>query len=268
MTLPIACAQIASAPFDPASNFDKAEHFIRRAARQGARLILLPEFLTTNCAYDYRLHDYAEPLDGPTTTWLRRQSRVNGCWLGAGFIEAAERGVYDTFLLAGPAGEFYSYRKQYPAFFELLFFHCGRSWGVFDTPLGRIGTLLCWDMVQARVARCLAGRVDLLLISSAWPDVSQGNIPLFGVRGWLSRQPKEKPPLLAAQMGVPVVYCNMTGPFLTGVPYLGLTYRSEYPGNSSINDAGGRTVGSLRREEDFILGEVQVATRKQRRAAA
>src|SRR5438105_3747448 len=151
MTLSIACAQIASAPFEPQSNFDKAEHFIKEAARQGARLILLPEFLTTNCAYDHRLHKFAEPLDGPTAYWLRRQSRVSGCWIGAGFIEAANDAVYDTFLLAGPMGQLFSYRKQYPAFFELLFFHCGRSLGIFDTPLGRIGTLLCWDMVQPRL---------------------------------------------------------------------------------------------------------------------
>jgi len=57
-------------------------------------------------------------------------------------------------------------------------------------------------MVQRAIARCLAGRIDLLLISSVWPDVSQGNIPLFGVRGWLSRQPKEKPQQLASQLGV------------------------------------------------------------------
>jgi len=69
-------------------------------------------------------------------------------------------------------------------------------------------------------------------------------------------------------LGVPVVYCNMTGPFLTGVPYLGLTYRSEYPGSSSINDADGGTLACMKREEDFVIAEVQVTTRKLRRTAA
>ena len=81
MILPIACAQIASAPFDPQSNLDKAEQYIREAARQGARLVLLPEFLTTNCAYDRRLHQFAEPLvSTPELAGVREQ--VAAWWAG------------------------------------------------------------------------------------------------------------------------------------------------------------------------------------------
>ena len=120
MTIPIACAQLACAPFDPASNLDKADHAIYEAARQGARVIVLPEFLATSCAYDRRLHAFAEPVGGATTCWIQRRSRQTGCWIAGGIIERTDDCVFSTALLAGPAGELFAYRKQYTAFFDAL----------------------------------------------------------------------------------------------------------------------------------------------------
>ena len=51
-------------------------------------------------------------------------------------VEAADEGIFDTFLLTGPAGECLSYRKLYPAFFEKLYFHRGRTAGIFDPRSG------------------------------------------------------------------------------------------------------------------------------------
>ena len=113
----------------------------------------MPEFLTTGCVYDTKLCTFAEPVGGPTTAWLQLRSRQTNCWIAAGIIEAAENAVFDTLLLIGPAGELFAYRKQFPAFFENLLFHRGRSAGIFDTALGRVGVMVCWDMVQSRVCR-------------------------------------------------------------------------------------------------------------------
>lgn len=258
MTLPIACAQLASAPFDPCANLDKADHYIVEAARRGARLILLPEFLTSNCAYDKRMHDHAEEIGGATTRWMQQHSMERRCWIGGGIIERAEGRVYDTFLFTGPDGEVISYRKQHPFYFERLFFHCGQSVGIFETSIGRIGLMMCWDMVQARLFKAMYGQIDLLLICSAWPDVSRGSIPLYGISGWLSRQPAERPARLARELGVPVAYCNMTGPFATRVPYLGLSYKTEYAGRSSIVDQSGKPLVSLGDGEALLMAEVDV----------
>jgi predicted amidohydrolase len=114
----------------------------------------------------------------------------------------------------------------------------------------------------------MAGNIDLLLICSAWPDVSRGSIPLYGIRGWLSRQPVERPGSLARDLGVPVAYCNMTGPFITRVPFLGIHYQTEYAGNSTIVDAGGKCLASMGDGEALILGEVNLATRRRLRKAA
>src|SRR5262249_35284839 len=105
MTVPIACAQLACTTFDPCANLDKADQFVREAAKLGARMILLPEFLTSGCTYDNRMHDFAEAIGGPTTRWMRQLSSQRKCWIGAGIVERADGCVYDTFLLTGPAGE-------------------------------------------------------------------------------------------------------------------------------------------------------------------
>ncbi|HEV3115462.1 MAG TPA: carbon-nitrogen hydrolase family protein [Gemmataceae bacterium] len=260
MTLPIACGQMACTTFDRPSNLDKADQLIHEAVRLGAKLILLPELLTTGYTYDRRLHDFAEPIGGSTTRWLQRRSRQTGRWIGAGMVEDGDQRTFDTFLLSGPAGEFHVYRKQYPAFFEKLYFHRGRTANIFDTPLGRIGVMICWDMVHTRLYREMAGRIDLLLVCSAWPDLNQGNIPLYGVRDWLSRQPLQRPQRLAAKLKVPVAYCNMTGDFTTRVPGLGLTYRSTFAGSSSISDAAGNIAMATRAEETVVVADVQVGT--------
>lgn len=263
--IPIACAQMACACFDPASNRDKADELIREASRQGARLVLLPEYMTTGCTYDDRLHAFAEPIGGATSFWLTRRSRQTGCWIGGGIIEEADDGIYDTFILTGPAGELFSYRKQYPVGFEMLFFHRGRSVGIFNTALGRIGVMICWDMVHERLAREMAGQVDLLLISSAWPAVGPGNIPLWGMRNWLDRQPLQRPRQLALKLNAAVAYCNMTGAFVTRVPWfgwLGMTYRSEYAGSSSITDQGGRKMTVVGHEEKVLVADVWLGKRQ------
>jgi predicted amidohydrolase len=256
MTLPIACAQLACTLFEPRQNLEKADHYIREATRQGARLIVLPEFLTSGCTYDHRMCEYAEEIGGPTTKWMVRHSTERRCWIAAGMLEKAGPCVYDTLLMTGPVGEILSYRKQYPAFFEMLFFHRGRSMGIFDTSLGRIGVMICWDMVHAHITRSMAGKIDLLLICSAWPDVRHGNIPLFGVRGWLGRQPSERPPMLADKLKIPVAYCNMTGPFVTRVPVLGLTYRTQYAGCSSIIERQGKRIAAACDEEMLLMAEI------------
>ena len=265
MTIPLACAQMASTPFTVGANLDKADGLVRTAVRQGARVVLLPELFNTGYTYDRRLQDCAEPIGGRTTTWMQRRSRQFGVWIAAAIAEQAGAHVFDTLVLTGPAGEVHTYRKQFPAFFEMLYFRRGEELGVFDTAIGRVGVLICWDMVQTRLRRALKGNIDLLLICSAWPDLRGGNIPLYGVRQWMSTQPSVRPQQLARRLRVPVAYCNMTGHFSTRVPGVGLTYRTAFAGCSSITD-GGRTV-MLAAEEQVLLADVAAAPQHRRRAA-
>ena len=254
--------------FDRDANLQKAANCIEEAARTGAELCLLPEFLPSGCTYHRSIHEFAEPIGGPTTEWMQQASRRFGCWIAGGIIERDGSRTYDTFLMTAPSGQTWSYRKRYPGFFENVRFHRGRSQGIFETELGRIGVMICWDMVHSRLLREMRDQVDLLLICSAWPDVTTGSIPLWGVQNWLSRQPFERPIRLASALKVPVAYCNMAGPFETPLPGLGLTYRCEFAGNSSITDHTGRQIRALSKQEAVLLAEVDIGEKRQSRQAA
>ena len=253
MKLSLACAQMACQHLDPSANLDKAEEAVSDAVKRGVELILFPEYLTTGMVFDHRTAQFAESIDGPTARRFQTWTRRYGCWIGGGIIERARKHVHNTFLLIGPNGQVCAYRKRYLAFFENLYFHRGQQLGIFHTDIGRLGVMICWDMIHHRLVREMSGGIDLLLIISAWPDVRAGNIPLPGVRDWLSEPPQLRPSRLARQLQVPVAYCNMAGPFVTPVPGLGLTYKAEFAGQSSISDADGETVQKLAMQEETLL---------------
>jgi len=257
MQLTVACGQMSSETLNPPANLRIAGELIQEAADCGAKLVLIPEFFTTDCIYDRKLKEFAEPIDGPTTKWMTTQSRRTGCYLGGGVLELSGDKMYNTFVMAAPSGETWSYRKQNPAFFEKFYFHAGRKPGIFNTPLGRIGVLICWDMVHKRMLQQLRGRCDMLLISAAWPDMTTGNYPVLGFQGWMSRQPDSRPPFLARELQVPVMFCNSTGDFSTRVPGLGLTYRSQYAGGTAIYSADGQTLNSLGQEQALVTASIQ-----------
>ena len=80
----VACLQLASALYDPAANQAAAETAVVKAVRSGARFLVLPEFFSTNCSYDRRFAEHAEPLTGPTVEWMRETAGRYGVWLGGG----------------------------------------------------------------------------------------------------------------------------------------------------------------------------------------
>lgn len=261
MQVKCCCLQIACKSFDPQANLDKAARLVRQAADCGADIVLLPEYLTTGCIYDRRLHEFAESCTGPTVRALRCLSGDTKCWIAGGVVERDGPRVCNTLLLVGPGGELYSYRKRCLAFFENLYFHAGQSAGIVNTPFGRLGLMVCWDMVHARLAREMTGQIDLLMIGSAWPRLAGGSVPLWGLQHWSDRQPVERPRALARRLGVPVVFCNSTGPWETPVPWTGMSYRSAMAGHSAVIDASGHTIASAGCEETIVSAELTISPR-------
>lgn len=279
----VVCLQMASRPFEQASNLVVAESGIREAARGGATLVVLPEYFATGCAYDRRIVEAAEPLNGPTANWMQRTAVQTGVWLAGGIVERSGHRVHNTFVLVSPFGRTWTYRKRFLPLYEKLFFTPGRDVGIFDTPLGRIGVMVCWDMIHGRLAREMRGGIDLLIVSSAWPDVSAGetwhprlvrflertlgrprllhcptSLSMPFAAGWLSRPPVHQPRRLAAELDVPVVYCNMAGPFETRVPGLaGVRFGTRYAGASAVLQPDGSGVIGPLGEPGIAVGEVR-----------
>jgi N-carbamoylputrescine amidase len=247
-----AAIQMESRPFAVELNRARATEQIRAAAAQGAKLIVLPELFTTGYTYDAQLLDHGEPIGGPTTLWMQAASRRHDMHLAASIVERSGNAYFDTALLTTPGGMIHIYRKRYPAFFEKLYFRRGREVGIFVTDLGRIGVMICWDMVHHRLYRELAGNIDLLIVCSAWPCLETGNLRLPMIGGWMSRRPFLTPPSLAQRLGVPVVYANQCGPFATRVPGLPMSFRGSFAGLSSITCHDGHTLRATAHHESVI----------------
>jgi N-carbamoylputrescine amidase len=253
-----AAIQMASKPFALRENFARAARHIQDACAMGARIVVLPELFHTGYVYDRRLFDYREPIGGQTTRWMQQWSRRREIYLAACLIEKSPAGCHNTLVLTSPCGVVHTYRKRYPAFFEKLYFRPGRGEGIFYTAIGRIGVMVCWDIVQRPLHRELAGRIDMLLICSAWPDMTEANIRLPVVGRWMTKQALEKPRELSRQLGVPVVFANMCGTFQSPLPGLGLTYRSPFTAGSFIADGAGETFQSVERSDEILVASLQL----------
>lgn len=161
-----AVVQAASLPRDSLASAAKAAGLIRKAAGEGAQLIVFPEaFLggypkgasfgtpvgmrKPQGREDFRLyHEAAIDLAGPEVELLAEAAAGTGAFVVIGVIERDGGTVYCTALFFdGEKGLVAKHRKLMPTGAERLIwgFGDGSTMPVIDTPLGRIGAVICWE---------------------------------------------------------------------------------------------------------------------------
>jgi N-carbamoylputrescine amidase len=151
---------------DPAANLAKAIGQVQEAARQGAALVCLPELFRTlyiGQREDQTLFDLAEPVPGPTTDALGKVARAAGVVIITPLFERRAAGLYhNTAAVIDADGTVKGiYRKMHipddPAYYEKFYFTPGDlGFRAFDTRVGPIGTLICWDQWYPEGARLTA----------------------------------------------------------------------------------------------------------------
>jgi len=147
---------------DKERNYRRAEPLIRQAAARGAQIVI-----TTECFLDgYAIRDKSIPIEAwralgeqiPGGRYVRRLQRLAdelGVYLAAGMVERAGRTTYNSAILIGPDGRLIGkYRKQSLGH-ELVRNTPGNSSPVFDTPLAKIGLMICADRRQPHLVRRL-----------------------------------------------------------------------------------------------------------------
>jgi predicted amidohydrolase len=138
-------------------NFKKVASLVKDADLD---LLVLPELFATG--YQFRSQDEAaelsEPVpDGETTSFLTKLSKDHNIYIVAGLAESAAEGYYNSAVLTGPEGFIGSYRKTHLCFEENLYFTPGDTgFKVWDTEIGRIGIMLCFDWFYPESVRTLA----------------------------------------------------------------------------------------------------------------
>lgn len=157
-------------------NITEQYALVEEAAKNGAKLIVLPEMSTTGyCWYDRsEIAPFVEPIPGPTTEKFGTLAKQYDCWIVVGLPEIDERtGIfYNSGALIGPDGVVGVHRKTHN-------YVCEGRWAkqgnlghqVFKTPIGNIGILVCMDiniMETARIEGVLGA--DVIVNISNWVE--------------------------------------------------------------------------------------------------
>ena len=222
--LRIACVQFA--PKDDASaSRDRATELIGQAAADGAGLIVLPELLTGPyfCqTEDHAAFDRAEPVDGPTVAALGRAALATGTVIVGSIFERRAAGLFhNTAVVLDADGSLAGcYRKLHipddPLYAEKFYFTPGDASdghpdqpGVFETAVGRVGVIVCWDQWFPEAARLAALRgAEVLCVPTAigWHPSERAEFGDAQLEAWVTIQRSH-----AIANGYPVAVANRVG---------------------------------------------------------
>jgi N-carbamoylputrescine amidase len=244
---------------DPADNMARAIARIRAAAGDGAHLICLPELFRSQyfCqTEDHANFDLAEPIPGPSTAALAEVARETGTVLIGSLFERRAAGVYhNTAVIIDADGRLLgSYRKMHipddPFYYEKFYFTPGDlGFRAFDTAVGRIGTLVCWDQWYPEGARltALAG-ADVLFYPTAigWHPDEKAQFGTAQASAWQTAQRAH-----AIANGVYVAAVNRVG--LEKPPSGTVGKGIEFWGGSFVADPFGVVLAEASRTDEETL---------------
>jgi len=242
-------------------NLKHATSLVNRTAQEGAKLIVLPEFMPTVYILTTEIWDGAEPKEGPTVKWLRENSTRLVVWLGTSFLEAEGEDFFNTFVLATPSGEEAGrVRKQTPAAYEAYFFRGGTGPHVINTELGKLGVGICYENYPSYIPQMMHQQsADLLLMPLSAPTPMQSFFFRHRQIEYYNNVIREGARRMARLIGVPVVMGNKCGRWqrpMPGIPFW--KQDSRFPGLSTIVDSDGTVIAQLGDEEAIIVGDVRL----------
>lgn len=174
-----ACVQIAIEPNEVQANIDKGVRWLKKAVDEyQAELVVFPETVTTGYETDLSpeaLWDLVDEAPGRITADIQKAARelgVHVVW--PSYRRGGPRGVvYNSAILIGPDGEIIGiYDKTHPAPWERRdgggWVEVGTRADVFETELGNLGMIICYDGDFPELSRLLAVKgAEVIIRASA-----------------------------------------------------------------------------------------------------
>ena len=214
---------------------------LEEAAAAGAQLIVLPECAIPGYMFDSPAEAalYAEEVPGPSTEALANACSRLGMYVVCGLVERDGDLLRNSAVLVGPAGLIGTYRKTHLPFLGVdRFVVPGDELPVYDTPLGRIGVEICYDLRFPEVTRTLALEgADLVAHPTNFPMAAKVQTELITV----ARAAENRIYLLTANR-------------------VGKERRGEFCGWSQIVDPFGKRLAEAgETEEALLVADVDLA---------
>jgi len=244
-TVNVALAQISCKVGDKNYNLKKIERYVKRAKRKNAQLIVFPELALTGYVCRDLVYELAEPIPGPSVHQLEALAKKNNMHIVFGMLEKSSKAkavLYNTAVLIGPKGFIGKYQKMHlpthSVFEEKRYFRGGYQTPVWDTTIGKMGLIICYDIFFPELTRLLRLKgAQLGICISASPSVRRGFFEVF-----------TKARALENTM------------FLAYVNLVGIEDGLQFWGGSRLIAPSGRIIAQAKYdEEDMVLARIEYA---------
>jgi N-carbamoylputrescine amidase len=160
---------------------------VRRAGEaltHGADVVIFPELAVSGYTTDGDVvQRVAEPLDGPTVEQLMAVTAESGGLVVTGLCERSGKSFFNSVVAVGADGPALHYRKLHLFDREREVYEPGDlGLPVLDTPWGRMGACICYDLRFVEVLRLLSLRgADLVVAPAAWVAGFDPSVPAIGL---------------------------------------------------------------------------------------
>jgi nitrilase len=182
-TFKVAAIQMASGPI-VSGNLKEAARLVANAAEQGAKLVVLPEFFAImGMTEDDKLKVCEQEGKGPIQSFLSETAKKHRIWLVGGSIPLAAKSpdkVYNSCLVFDDKGnQVARYDKIHlfnlslgnESYDEAKTIEPGNKVVVLDSPFGRIGLAICYDLRFPELFRAMKD-VDIIVLPSAFTETT------------------------------------------------------------------------------------------------
>ena len=175
MQLRVAVVQFEISQFTPQENLTKAEQFIQRAVLSAADLIVFPEdFLVGPLNGRADLADFDQSY---VKHFQQLASQYHIDIVPGSIIEGDESGLYNTAYYIDRSGDIRGrYRKVNLWLPERSYVTPGNDITVFATRFGKVGLIICWDLMFPEIFRAMVKEgVEIVICPSYWCLEDAGN---------------------------------------------------------------------------------------------
>ncbi|MBU0926466.1 MAG: carbon-nitrogen hydrolase family protein [Spirochaetes bacterium] len=262
-----AAAQLRVEQGEVEANLDRAVALIRRAAGQGADVVVLPEFFTSGVFIgDDMLAVPGRNRDSGALDRLKAESVATSVAVAGSFLEIEGGDVYNAMVLVDPSGAVFRHRKDLPTQFENAYYAPGDA----ARTCGPFGLAMCWELLRNKTLSELGPDVLVALAGSCWWSLPVGteNLELDAYNDRLCRS---TPAAFAALAGLPVVHASLVGRVTTrrGLSR-GETVERRLVGATMIVGRDGRILARAAGEDsdDLAIADLELGPRAHRPAQA
>ncbi|GAB33574.1 carbon-nitrogen hydrolase family protein [Gordonia otitidis] len=245
---------------DLEQNYATIEHFVAEAKRAGVDFLVFPEaaiggYLSSLGNHGDTIKNTtrslppAITLDGPEIQ--RVQAIVGDMVIAIGFCELADDGEtrYNAAAVLDGTHIYGSYRKVHQPLGENMSYSSGTRYGVFDTPVGRVGLQICYDKAFPEAARLMAlDGAEIIASLSAWPAARTATAENLQEDRWTYRF-NLFDAARALDNQVFWIASNQSGTFGS----------LRYVANAKVVDPGGNVLATTLLSEGMAVADIDIA---------